>query len=100
MLKKFLWLVIGIIITSSCSVVQAHGTFTWFGLRNKDTEVVIQSSTPTPQPRFRFWWDRPDHHAHHPKPKHESFWHRRGPKPPKPPKPPKHHKEHKHHGKH
>lgn len=92
MLKKILWLVIGIIITSSSSVVQAHGTFTWFGLKNKDTEVVVQSSTPAPKPRFRFWWDRPDHHAH--QPKHKSFWLRKGPKPPK------HHKEHKHHDKH
>lgn len=92
MLKKFLWLIIGIIITSSFSIGQAYG-FTWFGLRNRDTEVVVQTSNPTPRPKFRFWWDRPDHHVHHPKPKHKSFWHRKGPKPPKPPK---HHKDKKH----
>ncbi len=81
MIKRLLSLLICLTITSTFSIASAHGTFTWFGLRKDNTEVVIQSSGHNPH-----------HHncCHHkPKPKHK-------PKPHHHKKGPNHHKWWKH----
>lgn len=58
MLKKFLGIFICLVITSFYCSANAHG-FTWFGLRNNDTEIFI-SNTERPEPA-------PPPHKHHPK---------------------------------
>ena len=58
MLKKFLGIFICLVITSFYCSANAHG-FTWFGLRNNDTEIFI-SNTEHPVPA-------PPPHKHHPK---------------------------------
>ncbi len=59
MLKKFLGIFICLAITSFYCSANAHG-FTWFGLRNNDTEIFI-SNTEHPEPA------PPPPHKHHPK---------------------------------
>ena len=44
MLKKILGLLICISVISLFSTASAHDSFTWFGLKKNDTEVVIKSS--------------------------------------------------------
>ena len=58
MLKKFLGIFICLVITSFYCSANAHG-FTWFGLKNNDTEIFI-SNTEHPEPA-------PPPHKHHPK---------------------------------
>ncbi len=79
--KRILGLIICILMMSSFSVADAHGTFTWFGLRKNNTEITVQSSDC----RSGFWgWFRRcdcDEHRHKPpKPKHKE---KHKPKPPK-----------------
>ncbi len=75
MLKKILGLLICFSIVSCFSIAYAHDSFTWFGLRKNNTEIVVQSSShPHHKP--------PKHHKIHkpkPKPKHKHKWHK-GPK--------------------
>lgn len=81
MLKKLLGLLISIVVLSFYNPVNAHGSFTWFGLRKNNTEVIFQSSSPhadcghkdchKPKP--------PKHKLKHKKPKHDK--HKKGPKP-------------------
>ena len=61
-MKKVLSLALFIIITSSFSI--ANAKFTWFGLKNNDTEVIIHSSDSHIEYRA---------HDHHPykTPKHK-----------------------------
>lgn len=80
MKKKLASLLICFVALSYCSITSAYGAFTWFGLRNENTEVSVQHSTS----RFGFWHrdehccDYHHHHKHKPKPhKH----HKKGPKP-------------------
>ena len=54
MIKRLLSLLICLTITSTFSIASAHGTFTWFGLRKDNTEVVIQSSGHNPH--HHKWW--------------------------------------------
>ena len=78
MKKKLASLLICFVALSYCSITSAYGAFTWFGLRNKDTEVSVQHSTS----RFAFWRHDDCCECHHHKPK-----------------PPKHKPPHKHHKK-
>ena len=43
MSKKFIALLFCIIISSSYSVAKADGSFTWFGLKKDNTEIVFNS---------------------------------------------------------
>ena len=79
MMKKALGIIICLCVTSYFSAAYAHGTFTWFGFRNDNAEVMINSGTPHHGPACG------PHDCGH-----------RKPKPPKPKhkhhkKPPKHH---------
>ncbi len=73
MKKRILGLIVCILMASSFSVADAHGTFTWFGLRKNNTEVTVKSSDCN----SGFWgWARrcdcDDKHKHKPpKPKHK-----------------------------
>lgn len=70
MLKKLLGLLIGIIVLSFYNPVNAHGTFTWFGLRNSNTEVIFQSSSPHADCGHKDCHKpKPPKHKHKPKPK-------------------------------
>lgn len=60
MIKRLLSLLICITITSTFSIANAHGTFTWFGLRKDHKEVVVKSSNHH---------HNCCHHKHKPKPK-------------------------------
>lgn len=87
MLKKLLALLVGIIILSFCNPVNAHGTFTWFGLRRNDTELIIQTSSPhtdcghrdchrpVPPPKPKKHKPKHEHPKKGPKP-HKWWWHR------------------------
>ena len=71
MFKKILGVIICLSITSVYLSANAHG-FSWFGLRNNDTEIFIGNTThPEPPP--------PPH-------KHHSKKHKPKPKKHKPPK--------------
>lgn len=62
MLKKILFLLVCFVFTSYFSVSNAHGTFTWFGLRKDNTEITFQRSDDV---GHKPHW----HHKHKPKPK-------------------------------
>ncbi len=70
MIKRLLSLLICITITSTFSIASAHGTFTWFGLRKDNTEVVVQSSGHH---------HNCCHHKPKPKHKHKPHHHKKGP---------------------
>lgn len=76
-MKKILGVLICLCIASYFSVAEAHGTFTWFGLKRNNTEIVVQSSSNAHH-------HPPKHHKIHkpkpkPKPKHKHKWYK-GPK--------------------
>ena len=70
MLKKISATIICLAITSFLSSADPHG-FTWFGFRNNDTEVFINSSSHNTQPcpANHHHPKKPKKHKH--KPKHE-----------------------------
>lgn len=45
-MKKALGIIICLCVTSYFSAAYAHGTFTWFGFKNDNAEVMINSGTP------------------------------------------------------
>lgn len=79
MLNKFIAVLFCIIISSFYSVSKADGSFTWFGFKKDNNEIVFSSHPDN---------DECNHHkCHHKKPKHKPT-----------PKCDKHHKKcHKNH---
>lgn len=82
MLKKLLGLLICVSVLSFFVPADAHGDFTWFGLRRNNTEVTVSSSSGhhvehrhhhkhKPKPKHK--------HKHKPKPKHKKHHHKKGP---------------------
>ncbi len=74
MLKKIFGITLFMAITAVFSCAEAHGTFTWFGLRKDNTEIFINTGTddkihpPAHKPHPK----KPKHKPKHkPKPKHE-----------------------------
>lgn len=45
-MKKAMGVFICLCITSYFSTAYAHGTFTWFGFKNDNAQVMINSGTP------------------------------------------------------
>ena len=79
-MKRGFLVIAFIFATLHFSAAYAHGTFTWFGFRNDNAEIMINSGTPHHSPAC----NRHDcGHKKPPKPKHKHHK-----------KPPKHH-EHK-----
>lgn len=74
MLKKILGLVICIMMTSLFSVVSAHESFAWFGLKRNNTEIMINSGDS--HYHIRHHNDCCDKHKH----KHKCKCHKKGPK--------------------
>lgn len=77
MSKKFIALLFCIIISSFYSVAKADGKFTWFGLKNDNTEIVFSSSSENNCSMHNCHHKEPKHKHKH-KPKHEH--HKKGPK--------------------
>ena len=81
MLKKISATIICLAITSFLSSADPHG-FTWFGFRNNDTEVFINSSSHNTQPcPANHHQKKPKKHKHkqkhekHPQTPHKNcFW--------------------------
>lgn len=46
MLKKIFGLLVCMIWVSIFSIAEAHGTFTWFGLKRDNTEIIFRSKIP------------------------------------------------------
>ena len=81
MFRKVLGVFICLMVTSFYCSANAHG-FTWFGLRNHDTEIFIGNTehhdppAPPHKPHHKKHKPKPPKHGHHkepPKP-HRCFW--------------------------
>lgn len=80
-MKKALGIIICLCVTSYFSAAYAHGTFTWFGFKNDNAEVMINSGTSHHGPMCG------PHDCGHKKPKPKKHKHHK--------KPPKHHNHNK-----
>lgn len=81
MIKKIFALMICVTVMSFFSIADAHGSFTWFGLRRDNTEVVFQTSGhhddcgPKGHCKHKHKKPKPKHKHHKKGPKAHKWWH-------------------------
>ncbi len=84
MLKKIIGISICLFVFTLFNIPSANAAFTWFGFRNDNTEVMVNS---TDEPHRFLWFDHhpkkapkhhppkgPTHHPHKKGPKRHKWW--------------------------